>query len=113
MAQLNQWVAAEFGRDYVEPKLCGTRQSVDFFVPPEQVVLEVELSLSRSHNNFERDILKVLLAKDRGVDVSTLLLLGDHGSVARHAEPASRAVIAWVRKHYGLRVLVHDLGPAM
>ena len=109
MAQLNEWVTAEFGRDCVDQRLCGTRRSFDFFIRPEETVIEVERSLSNRHSNLESDIFKTLIARDQGVQISTLLLLGDHGSATRHSEPASRAAIAWVQKHCGLRVIVHDV----
>ena len=110
MTLLNERVRKEFGSSLIEQRISGpTKQSVDFYVRPERTVIEVELSLYNVHTNMDRDIFKVLLARDSGEDISTLLLLGKEPAVERHTQPASQALLQWVRKHHALEVLIRDI----
>jgi hypothetical protein len=110
MASLNQKVRAVIGNDYVEQCISGTtRQCVDFFVPDEKTIVEVELSLYNTHNNLDRDIFKALLAIDSGYQIDTLLLVGKEPAKQRHTQPASIALIKWVKTHHALNVVIEDI----
>lgn len=110
MNKLDKLVAEKIGLNYVEQTICGkTRQSVDFYVREDKTVIEVELSLYNVHTNLDRDIFKVLLAKDAGEDIQTLLLIGKEPARERHNQPASRALIDWVLKHHRLNVIIKDI----
>src|SRR5206468_37823 len=94
MKLLNDRVLSEFDCNHVEQELCkGTKQSMDFYVRSERTVIEVELSLYNVHTNMDRDIFKVLLARDAGEEIKTLILLGKEPAVSRHRQPASQALI--------------------
>jgi hypothetical protein len=110
MARLNAVVKDTLGRSYIEQKICEpTDQCVDFYVPEESTIIEVELSLYNVHTNLDRDIFKALLAKDAGHSVSTLLLIGKEPAKERHKQPASRALIDFVKKHHDLTVVIEDI----
>ncbi len=103
MAALNQKVTEALGKQYVEQPISGnTRQCVDFFVPDEKTIVEVELSLYNVHTNLDRDIFKALLEIDSGHQIHTLLLVGKEPAKQRHTQPASMALIKWVRTHHAL-----------
>jgi len=110
MSRLNNAVTAILGKSYVEQKICEpTGQCVDFYVPEEATIIEVELSLYNVHTNLDRDIFKALLAKDAGHSVSTLLLVGKEPAKERHTQPASRALIDFVKRHHDLNVVIEDI----
>lgn len=110
MRSLNHIVAEEFSHSFFEQRICGqTAFCVDFYVRPEKTVIEVELSAGSSGTNLERDIFKVLLAKDAGEDISTLIILGVPGTVKRQLEPGPRAILAWVKRHHNLEVSVREI----
>ena len=110
MDLLNERVRNELGAQYVEQCISGdTKQSVDFFIPEEQTIIEVELSLYNVHTNLDRDIFKALLAVDSGHKVQTLLLIGKEPAKQRHTQPASVALIEWVSKHHNLKIVIEDI----
>ncbi len=110
MAILNQRVTKALGKQYVEQCISGnTKQCVDFFVPNENTIVEVELSLYNSHTNLERDIFKALLAIDSGHQIQTLLLVGKEPAKKIHTQPALIALINWVKTHHELNVVIEDI----
>lgn len=110
MARLNQKVIEVIGKQYVELRISGeTKQCVDFFVPSERTIVEVELSLHNTHTNLDRDIFKALLAIDSGHQIHTLLLVGKEPAKQRHTQPASKALIKWVKAHHALNVVIEDI----
>lgn len=110
MSRLNKAVAALLGKSCIEQKICDpTDLCVDFYVPEEATIIEVELSLYNVHTNLDRDIFKGLLAKDAGHSVSTLLLIGKEPAKERHTQPASRVLIDFVKRHHDLNVIIEDI----
>jgi hypothetical protein len=103
-----------FGRDYAEQKLCaeGTNFAVDFFFPEERTIVEVAFSLRNSMSEFEKDILKAVMAQEEGHSVERLVFISKPGASSRHASPGSRAIITWAAKKHGIRVEIHELRPA-
>lgn len=90
---------------------------VDCYIPSEETVIEIALSLHNSANEFERDIFKALLLKSAGYPVSTLLLIGGvqpetrSFATKRVAEPLPWSIREYVRMHHGLTVWTVDLIP--
>ncbi len=103
-------VLEEFGPGVANQFLSKeSRQSVDFWLPEEHTILEVEFSMFSSSPLLEKEAFKALLAKDAGKDVRELILVGDPGSGKRHQAPTPRAVINWVERHHQIRVQVWEL----
>jgi len=110
MTLLNRRVTEILGSEYVEQCISGdTKQCVDFFVPDEKTIVEVELSLYNVHTNLDRDIFKALLAIDSGHQIHTLFLIGKEPAKRRHTQPASMALINWVKKYHALNVVIEDI----
>jgi len=114
MDDLNKAVRARVGPDLSDRAISGDSGfSVDFYVQEEATVIEVELfGLSKSHTNLERDIFKVLLARDKGNAVTRLILLGGPKCRQRQSEPAPKHIVNWVERHHQLKVDVVEIEPA-
>jgi hypothetical protein len=110
MARINKEVASEFGREVVECALAaGVRQSVDFYIPDEATVIEVEFSLCNPYPCLEKDAFKILLAKESGHNINRLILVGDPGCSKRLAAPTPRAIIDWLNRNHDLEVHIVEL----
>ena len=84
VARINGVVSREFGSEIVQCVLCGgNKQSVDFYLRDEGTIIELEYSLKNPYPCIEKDLFKAFLAKEAGVDVRRLLLVGDPGSRKR------------------------------
>ena len=110
MQELRRRANNLFGQDFSEQKICGDNNlAVDFFIPEESAVVEVALSLRNSNTEFERDILKALMAQEAGYPMAQLVFLSKPGAVKRHAQPSSRAIVAWAERNHGIHVEVREL----
>lgn len=107
---------------YDQYLIAGTGARPDCYVPQEQTVVEIALSLYDTENELLKDVLKCLLMRDQGRPVSTLVLLGGiresatrrkvpRTSTQQMSTPFNRAVIELLERAYGLRILVFDLVP--
>lgn len=112
MRELRAAVEQATGKDYSEKRICGDNNlAVDFFVEEEQAVIEIALSLRNPNCEFERDILKVLMAQEAGVRVKRLVLVAKPGGQKRVGQPSSQAIVAWAWRMHGLEIVVRDLQP--
>lgn len=110
MAELQRRVQKALGRNYSEKQICGEiKSAVDFYIPEEKTIVEVALSLKTPLSEFYKDLFKALLAKDNGVSVKQLLFITKPGAIKRHKEPASQAIIRWLKKYYGVHVTIEEL----
>ena len=87
MRELRAAVEESTGTDYAEMRICGDNNlAVDYYIEQELTVIEIALSLRNPNCEFERDILKVLMAQEAGVLVKRLILLakpvGSSGSAS-------------------------------
>jgi hypothetical protein len=97
-------------QDFSEQKLCGrTALAVDFFFPEEWTIVEVALGLPNDSSEFEKDVLKSLMAIDCGHRVDRLVLISRAGGERKCSEPGRSAVMQWAQKAHGLTVDVYDL----
>jgi hypothetical protein len=103
-------VAQEFGAGVVNQFLSKeNRQSVDFWLPDEQAIMEMEFNTFSSPSMLEKKVFKALLAKDAGNDVRHLLLIGDPGSAILSEAPTPVSVINWVERRHQIRVQIWEL----
>jgi hypothetical protein len=110
MVELRKRAAATLGEDFAERRICGENNlAVDFFFPEEAAVLEVAFSLRNPASEFERDLLKALMAKESGHEVRRLVFLSKPGALKRHKQPSTGAIVAWTRRKHGLDVEFHEL----
>ncbi len=112
MANLRTAVEEATGKDYSEQRICGnSKLAVDFFIPDESTIIEVALSLRNPNTEFERDILKALMAKEEGHPVRRLVLIAKPGGERKLRQASSQAMISWAKDKHELEIEAHDLQP--
>lgn len=110
MAELRLHAQEELCGDFSEKQICGNNNlSVDFFIPDENSIIEIALSLRNPNSEFERDILKAIMAKEQGEPVLNLIFLSKPGAIKRHQQPSSITMKHWVFKNHGIEVAIREL----
>ena len=110
MKELDVRAEKELGQNFAEREICAqTGLRPDFYFPEEGSIVEVALSLRNPNSEFERDLLKAIIAKEAGNRVQRLLLLCKPGGEARHRQPSSVAFIDWLLRVYRIEVVIRDL----
>lgn len=110
MRELRARAAQLFGSDHAEQRISGdNRLAVDFYFRDEAAVIEVALSLRNPQSEFERDILKALMAQEAGNGVDRLFFISKPGAQARFLQPSAQAIMSWARRNHNLAIEVHQL----
>lgn len=110
MRQLRERAAGVFGTDYAERKVCGeTSLAVDFYFPDEETIVEVALGLPNPGTEFEKDVLKAIMAQDYGHSVRRLFFISRPGAVRKCSQPGRAAVSLWANSKHRLQIEVHEL----
>ena len=108
---LNARAVARFGNDFAEQMICNaTDLRADYFFEDESTIVEVALGLPNPNTEFEKDILKALVAKDRGARVTQLVFISRAGALAKCAQPGRQAMMEWARRVHQLEVVIFELG---
>lgn len=113
----NQFISAlgakatkEFGQDYSEKNICGPNSlSVDFYFPDEGVIVEVALGLKNSNTEYEKDILKAIMAKSLGNKVEKLVFITKLGGAKKCNQPGRVAVKEWLLSANKIEMEIMDL----
>lgn len=109
LARLQQLALAEFGDACWEKKICGqTAYAVDFYFPSEATIVEVALGLPNPNSEFEKDLLKAIIAQDY-TDVHRLVLISRAGGEKKCRQPGRSALREWALAKHRLRIDVFDL----
>lgn len=88
IATLRTKAKEEFGSDFAEQKICGsTSQAVDFYFPQEATIVEIALGLPNPGSEFEKDVLKAIIAQDCGFNVKRLRFISRPGAIKKCAQP--------------------------
>lgn len=110
MGELRTRAVHHFGRDFSEKKICGqTSLAVDFYFPDEEAIVEVALGLPNPASEFEKDILKAIMANETGQPVRKLVFVSRAGAAKKCSQPGRDAVIGWAKLKHALTIEVHDL----
>lgn len=110
MKELARRAQARFGSDSSERRICGeTGFRVDFYFEDEKTIVEVALGLPNPLSEFERDILKALVAKESCRGVERLVLISRAGGEAKCKQPGRAAFVHWALKYHDLKIDVYDL----
>jgi hypothetical protein len=113
MKELRSRAASALGDDFAERRICGENKlAPDFYFPDEAAIVEVAMSLRNPSSEFERDILKAIMAQEVGFAVSRLLFLSKPGAAARLSQPGLRAFADWALRAHGIKVEVREFTPA-
>lgn len=113
----NQFITAlrgqaidEFGVDYSERNICGPNSlAVDFYFPDEGVIVEVALGLKNPNTEYEKDILKAIMAKDLGNKLEKLVFFTKPGGAKKCNQPGRVAVKQWLLSAHQIELEVLDL----
>lgn len=110
MRTLRERATKAFGLDYSEQRLCGDNSlAVDFYFPEDETIVEVALGLPNPACEFEKDILKAIMAQELGSRVRRLFFISRPGAIRKCSQPGRSAVVAWARLKHSLAVEVHEL----
>ena len=111
MEELRDRAAKAFGSDHSEQKICGPNGfRVDFYFPDEQTIVEVALGLRNPLSEYERDIIKALMARRGGHRVSRLVFVSKPGARKRLEQPGAKAIATWAKQKHRLEIVVWELG---
>ena len=111
IAELRSRAIDEFGSDHSEKNICGMNSlAVDYYFPFEETIVEIALGLRNPNTEFEKDILKAVMARSMGNAVSRLVFLSKPGAIAKCNQPGRLAVKEWVQFTHGISLEVHELG---
>jgi hypothetical protein len=110
MEELRRSATVAFGIDCSEKRLCGsTAFAADFFFPEECTVVEVALGLPNPASEFEKDILKAIMAQDDGYAVTRLFFISRPGAIKKCKQPGRSALKEWAKVKHNLAIEVHEL----
>lgn len=110
MRELRNRAVEVFETDYSEKRICGENAlAVDFYIPEEATIIEVALGLPNPASEFEKDILKAIMAQERGASVSRLVFISRAGASKKCDQPGRSAIRAWALSIHQLAVEIHDL----
>ena len=110
MRTLRQHVEKTLGNRYAEKKICGNNNlTVDFYIPEEKTIIEVALGLKNPTSEFEKDVLKALIAKENGCEVTQLIFLAKKGAIKKRSEPSSKAIISWAESNHEIKIQIKEL----
>ncbi|MEI4549925.1 hypothetical protein [Pseudoalteromonas spongiae] len=99
-----------FGEDFSEKNICGPNSlAVDFYFPDEGVIVEVALGLKNPNTEYEKDILKAIMAKDLGHKVEKLIFITKPGGSKKCNQPGRVAVKEWLVSANHIKMEVYDL----
>lgn len=109
MLELRRRAKIEFGQDFAERRLFKANVSaVDFYFDDEATIVEIALGLKSPNSEYEKDILKALLAKE-AYPVERLVLVGKPGACKKCAQPGRTAIREWAHRNHNLTVDVYDI----
>lgn len=112
MDELRRRATSSFGTDHAEQTISGTNKfCVDYYFRDEATVVEVAMSLRNPTSEFERDILKAIMAQDNGHPVRRLVFISKPGAAKRLGARSSRAIIEWAARAHDLTISVHEIVP--
>jgi len=110
MYSLRERAREGFGQDYSEKKICGKNSfAVDFYFPDEATIVEVALGLPNPNSEFEKDILKAIMAQECGHSVSRLYFISRPGAAKKCSQPGRSAFTVWAKEKHGLTIEIHEL----
>ena len=99
-----------FGVDLSEQRICGeTGCKVDFYCRDEETIVEVALGLPNPNTEFEKDILKALIAQECGFPVKTLFFISRPGAIAKCEQAGRLAFVHWAAKNHDIQIEIHEL----
>jgi hypothetical protein len=109
MKELRTRAVRLFGRDHAERRICGdTKHSVDYHFPDESTIIEIAMGLRNPSSEYERDILKAIMAQEAGHDIRRLVFLSKPGAIALCSQPGHRAFAEWAELQRNITIEIRE-----
>lgn len=86
-----------------------TRTSTTSIIGQVKTIVEVALGLPNPSAEFEKDILKAIMAQESGFNVRRLFFISRPGGVKKCSQPGRTKVKEWAHAKHGLTIEVHEL----
>ena len=111
MKKLKERARVEFRCAHLaEQPICGNNEfKVDFYFPEEKTIVEVALSLWNFGSEFEKDIIKAILALRNNHPVNKLLFIYKRRGKENITTRSRQSIIDWVREDYKIDVVLKEL----
>ena len=91
--------------------ICGDNSlAVDFYFPDDGIIVEIALGLKNPNTEYEKDILKAVMAKSLGYKVNKLIFFTKSGGRKKCEQPGRQAVKEWLKETHQIEVEVIDFG---
>src|SRR5271157_5594143 len=113
ISELKKKANQEFQRDYAEFGISennGLR--VDYYFPDEATIVEIAMGLRNPLSEYERDILKAVLAKKYGHTINRLVFFSKPGAIARCNQPGLKAFKNWLEQEIKIGIEVREFSTA-
>jgi hypothetical protein len=110
MNEVRRRALTTFGVDYAEKRICGsTAHAVDFYFQDDATIVEIALTLKNPAPEFEKDILKALMAQAENYPVTSLVFISKPGAIKKCSSPGRSAIRQWALKHHNLTIEIHEI----
>jgi hypothetical protein len=99
-----------FGDDLSE-KQCihGAKLCFDFYLEEEATVIEIALSLDKPNSEYEKDLLKCILAKKERLAIKTLLFICKPGGMKANLAPGKKCLADLCKKDFDISVEFYEI----
>ena len=95
---------------FSEQAICGANGlKPDFYFREEETIVEVALGLPNPSSEFEKDILKAIMAQELGMPVRLLFFISRAGASKKCSQPGRTAMREWALRNHNLAIEIHDL----
>jgi len=109
MKTLKQRMSVLLNDDFSEKKICdGNEFAVDYYFPSESTIVEIALSIKKPNSEYEKDILKAVIAKENGLSVKRLIFISKEGAKKKCNQPARKRIKEWLNKNYDIQLEVWE-----
>lgn len=111
-SKLQAWVRAKASKEIEIEKqaIPGAKYAFDYYIRREKTVIEVALTVHKANTEFEKDVLKCLLAQKEGLKIRQLVFIGKKGAKKRLGEGGPKAIRDYAKGIAGINILVEEIG---
>lgn len=110
MRDLRKKMTELLSEDYSEKKISLDNDSaVDYYFPAESAIIEIALGLKKPNSEYEKDVLKAIMAKENGLSVKSLIFIAKAGAKKKCNQPARKSIELWLKEKYDIQLHVWEL----
>lgn len=110
MNKIRERMLLNSSEDYSEKKICNDNKfAVDFYFPKESTIVEIALGLRSPNSEYEKDILKAIIAKENGLPVNRLIFISKIGAKKKCNQPARKNLKDWLKRCHNIQIDIWEL----